>query len=220
MAKHPRNSSYISVRILLVFLLLSLCVNIYFIYSTWMGSIVTSVPDGDSLQLANGRRVRLLGIDAPERDQCMAVEAREKLRSLVMSKIVKLENTVTDDYGRTLANVTVENFTSRPLLNHIIVREGLAKYIYVRSPYSQALKEAMESARSSKLGIWSQDCRRTSPVGDCVIKGNTRDGEKVYHLPSCDNYDQVIIDESYGDSWFCSEKEAVTAGFRKASGCP
>lgn len=245
MPKHKKSSFFHSPSLLYAILIVSLILNGVFVIRLWSQNIVTSVPDGDSLQLADGRRVRLLGIDAPERDQCMAGEAREKLRSLVMSKIVKLEDTVTDDYGRILANVIVEDFPTwlghlrkqfywsdwligrigrinpvDPLLNHTLVSAGLAKYIYVRSPYSQVLKDAMESAKSNKLGIWSETCRRTSPINDCIIKGNTRDGEKVYHLPDCDNYDQVIIDQSYGDSWFCNEKEAISAGFRKASGCP
>lgn len=181
----------------------------------------------------------------------MANEARTRLSELALSKHVRLKNIVTDDYGRILANVILEDIGTwlgylryrffptvkkhlegsrtdsfqvdsfpDPLLNRMLVSEGLTKYIYVRSPYSQVLKDAMEIAKSNKLGIWSEKCRRTNPINDCVIKGNTRDSEKVYHLPSCDNYDQVIIDESYGDSWFCSENEAITAGFRKATGCP
>lgn len=219
MPKHKKSSFRYSLKLLNFILIFSLLLNGIFIVGKWQENIVTSVPDGDSLQLADGRRVRLLGIDAPERDQCMAVEAREKLRSLAMSKIVKLEDTVTDDYGRILANVIVEDFWTQPLLNRALVSAGLAKYIYVRSPYSQVLKDAMESAKSNKLGIWSETCRRISPINNCVIKGNTREGIKVYHLPDCDNYDQVIVDQSYGDSWFCTEKEAIAAGFRKATGC-
>lgn len=219
MLKHKKSSYLHSYKLLYLILIFSLFLNGVFIVREWQQNIVTSVPDGDSLQLADGRRVRLLGIDAPERDQCMATEAREKLRSLVMGKIVKLEDTVTDDYGRILANIIVEDFWTHPLLNRTLVSAGLAKYIYVQSPYSQVLKDSMESAKSNKLGIWSETCRQSSPINDCVIKGNTRDGKKVYHLPDCDNYDQVIVDQSYGDAWFCSEKEAIAAGFRKASGC-
>lgn len=219
MLKHKKSSYLHSYKLLYLILIFSLFLNGVFIVREWQQNIVTSVPDGDSLQLSDGRRVRLLGIDAPERNQCMATEAREKLRSLVMKKKVKLEDTMTDDYGRILANVIVEDFWTHPLLNRALVSAGLAKYIYVQSPYSQVLKDAMESAKSNKLGIWSETCRRINPINDCVIKGNTREGEKVYHLPSCDNYDQVIVDQSYGDSWFCSEKEAISAGFRKATGC-
>ena len=56
---------------------------------------------------------------------------------------------------------------------------------------------------------------------DCVIKGNINwEGEKIYHLPGCASYDRTKIDESRGERWFCSEEEAVAAGWRKAKNCP
>jgi endonuclease YncB( thermonuclease family) len=44
-----------------------------------------------------------MSIDALESGRCMADEAREKLRNLVLRKHVMLKDTVTDDYGRVLA---------------------------------------------------------------------------------------------------------------------
>lgn len=145
----------------------------------------------------------------------MAEEAREKLRSFALRKIVRLEDTVTDDYGRILANVSIDNI----LLNQVLVEEGLAKNSHVRSSRSDEIKAASDLARQEKRGIYSDTCRTSAPSADCLIKGNTRAGQKIYHLPTCYNYDQVIIDESFGDSWFCSEKEAQQAGFIRASGC-
>lgn len=58
--------------------------------------------------------------------------------------------------------------------------------------------------------------------GNCIIKGNigfnTR--EKIYHLPNCPYYLSTKIDERYGERWFCTEEEAVSAGWRKAYNCP
>lgn len=53
----------------------------------------------------------------------------------------------------------------------------------------------------------------------CNIKGNVRSGEKIYHLPSCRDYANVIIDTAFGDIWFCSQNDAIDAGFRKAGNC-
>lgn len=57
-----------------------------------------------------------------------------------------------------------------------------------------------------------------TPVPPCVIvKGNiSRSGEKIYHLPGQANYEQVKIDELKGEAFYCSEQEAIDAGFRKA----
>ena len=55
-----------------------------------------------------------------------------------------------------------------------------------------------------------------SPVS-CDIKGNiSMDGEKIYHVPGQEYYDATVIDESYGERWFCTEDEARAAGWRKA----
>lgn len=59
----------------------------------------------------------------------------------------------------------------------------------------------------------------SSPSG-CVIKGNiSSSGEKIYHLPGCGSYAKTSIDEARGERWFCTEEEAVSAGWRKAKNC-
>lgn len=53
---------------------------------------------------------------------------------------------------------------------------------------------------------------------DCNIKGNIsyNTGEKIYHLPEDQFYDVTEINEGKGEEWFCSEEEAVVAGFRRS----
>ena len=51
----------------------------------------------------------------------------------------------------------------------------------------------------------------------CVIKGNVNSaGERIYHLPGQRYYNATQIDESKGERWFCSEQEAIDAGWRRA----
>lgn len=59
------------------------------------------------------------------------------------------------------------------------------------------------------------------PVMDtdrCIIKGNisftTR--ERIYHVPGQAYYEETVINEAYGERWFCTEQEARDAGWRKA----
>ena len=189
--------------LLVVILLASLLLNVGFLISSWRAQVVISVPDGDSLQLRDGRRVRLLGIDAPEKGRCMAEEAREQLSYLARGKHVRLKDRVTDDYGRVLANV----FVGGKLIQAIMIRDGLAR------------GEPSAYARGKKLGIYSETCRKTAAPGGCAIKGNIREGKSVYYLPSCAYYDQVIVDESFGDQWFCNANEAQKAGFTVAESC-
>lgn len=54
---------------------------------------------------------------------------------------------------------------------------------------------------------------------DCDIKGNISysSGEKLYHLPSDRDYAEVIISKEDGERWFCSETEAINAGWQHAA---
>jgi micrococcal nuclease len=54
----------------------------------------------------------------------------------------------------------------------------------------------------------------SSPPGTCAIKGNISRNGRVYHLPSSASYTRTTIDESKGERWFCSEQEALAAGWR------
>ncbi|OGK12986.1 hypothetical protein A3C98_03275 [Candidatus Roizmanbacteria bacterium RIFCSPHIGHO2_02_FULL_37_15] len=65
--------------------------------------------DGDSFDLKDGRRIRLLSLDAPEKNRCFYPESRERLKSLILNKKVRLKDVLTDDYGRNLANVFAGN---------------------------------------------------------------------------------------------------------------
>jgi micrococcal nuclease len=125
---------------------------------------VARVIDGDTFELANGKKVRLLGVDAPERNQYFYDEAREKLKELVENKNVYLEADVTnsDSTGRLLRYVFVGN----TFVNLELVKQGFAN-VYIVSPnekYSSQLLEAEEFARKNKLGIWG----KFSEFSDCI----------------------------------------------------
>lgn len=217
---------------------ISLGLNILFSYILYEQSRVIAVPDGDSLDLKNGRRVRLLGVDAPEVGRCFSDQAKARLTERVLGRHVRVKNVVKDDYGRILAHVIIDapfgewmgylyarfilrkSFHPTAFINALMVEEGLAKYTSSTGTYGQWLKRVSEEAKSKKLGIYSAVCiQTTAPNESCSIKGNIRNGQKTYHLIGCDNYDQTVIDLSFGDQWFCTEEEAGGAGFQKASGC-
>jgi micrococcal nuclease len=125
--------------------------------------VVASVPDGDTLRCEDGRRVRLIGIDAPERGQGPAfAPSRDRLRALTpRGATVLLEADVTprDRYGRTLAWVWREDI----LVNERMVREGWA-VLYTGAPdvrYSDRIRAAQAAARDERAGLWASggfDC--------------------------------------------------------------
>lgn len=56
------------------------------------------------------------------------------------------------------------------------------------------------------------------PGSGCNVKGNVsiETGERIYHVPGQKYYRQTVISPRYGERWFCSEREAVAAGWRKS----
>ena len=208
--KLSKTGLFISVLVLIA----SLSVNLIQLNQRTENNRVVRVVDGDSFDLKDGRRIRLLSIDAPERDRCLYSEAREKLKNLILDKKVKLKNVVTDDYGRILADVFVNNTH----INKMMLLEGLTRFTYTGQDYAN-LKAINHNAKKLKIGIYSPLCRTISLDENCKIKANNNHGKKFYFTPDCRNYEQVIIDESYGDKWFCSENEALDAGFKKATNC-
>jgi micrococcal nuclease len=86
---------------------------------------VARVVDGDTIELTNGRRVRYIGINTPERDQPYYPEATALNRQLVEGKNVQMEFDLEtfDQYGRSLAYIWSEGV----LVNLEIVRLGYAK---------------------------------------------------------------------------------------------
>jgi micrococcal nuclease len=120
---------------------------------------VLSVHDGDTLTLADGRRVRLLQIDTPELGgECYSRAARTALLRLApVGSRIELEIDPrldrVDRYGRLLRYV----HRGRTNVNVELVREGAAApYFYdgARGRYASTLLAAAQSAKSAKRGLW------------------------------------------------------------------
>ena len=198
---------------------------------------VLEVIDGDTFKIKNNVRVRLLGIDTPEKGECYYNEARLVLKDLVEGRVVRLDKDITDKdrYERLLRYVILEKDGEDNLfVNDYLVRQGLALDIAYPpdNRYRDLLSSAGEEAKKERRGLWAAcdyeealDLREedSAPVDpDCVIKGNISEKGygKTYLIPGCDNYNRVKIDARKGEAYFCSEEEAINAGFRKATNCP
>ena len=208
--------------LLLLFLLIicSLSLNYFFYKYISSQNVVVEVVDGDTFQLAGGKRVRLMGVDVPEYDRCGGKEAKNRLSELILDKKVTLKEEVKEGYGRTLALVYADN----KFINEIMMREGWGRADYRKNSQREKLTKAFHLAQKEKLGIFSGLCREegSPPFSECNIKGNIDKNtyEKFYHLPGCSQYDEVVIEKDLGEGYFCTEEEAVSAGFKRASGCP
>lgn len=198
-------------------------------------AVVTTVIDGDTIIVEMGGvsfHVRYIGIDAPEMTGgLMAGESLAANRRLVEGKTVVMMRDLSeaDSFGRLLRYVMADGV----FVNRELVLLGLARAeSYPPDTSCNADFQSAEAlAREGNLGLWGLDmppadgtsqgagCSggcETPPAG-CRIKGNINSqGVKIYHLPGGDFYDQTVIEPEKGERWFCTEEEAVAAGWRRS----
>ncbi len=123
---------------------------------------VTYVYDGDTVKLANGEKVRYLGIDTPEMNynkppaQYLAEEAKAFNRKLVDGKIVRLEFDAQrrDKYHRLLAHVYVDGLS----INKKMIEEGYAKILIIppNEKYADEFLKLQRKARQEGRGVWAK----------------------------------------------------------------
>jgi endonuclease YncB( thermonuclease family) len=196
---------------------------------------VVSIVDGDTVDVTvegvGKFRIRLDGIDTPERGEPFYARAANFTRVLVFDKNVRAQGRDVDRYGRLVARLVASDGSD---LSAAIVQAGLA--CHYKEYSSDAILAASEtSARQGGMGFWATNAQKprctlrnvanTSPTrpiatssarvsgaSDANYHGNTR--SHVYHSPSCPNRSCPNCTRS-----FASEEEAKTAGYRPAGDC-
>lgn len=138
--------------LLLLFLLLSWTVAADRIEGT-----VIRVADGDTLTLAVAEdsavvtyRIRLHGIDAPEKKQPYGTEATAFLRAHTLNRTVRIDVTDTDRYGRLIGKVYRDSI----YLNKALVDTGLAWHYVQYACKDSDLAEAQSSAIRNARNLW------------------------------------------------------------------
>lgn len=127
--------------------------------------VAGSIHDGDTFRVSSGRqeiKVRLCGIDAPEKEQMLGIEAREHLRQLISQGTGQIILTTTDidQYGRTIAEafIPLANSEAEIHLNSQMVADGFA-YVYPQyvgsCPNAGPMRSAERSAKAQSKGVWS-----------------------------------------------------------------
>ena len=180
---------------------------------------VLRVIDGDTFETTDNQRIRVASAQAPELNRCGWEEAKTALEELILGKPLYIKVHFRDKFQRLVSLVYADNV----FINTAMLQGGYS-YFYGGSPGSgvtEQLSIATETARGEKKGIFSETCTQmiNKEEPSCNIKGNTRNGN-IYYVPKCGVYDNVEVQLYLGDRWFCSEKEAVKAGFRKPEQCP
>ena len=136
--------------------------------------VVARISDGDSLRCRDGRRIRLIGIDAPEQQQHPHGSQSQTalLQMAPPGTALKLEGDVApaDRYGRVLAYAWRESV----LVNEAMVQDGWAVQYTVppNVKYADRLGRAQKEARAQGRGLWSGRVFDCPPAdfrrGNCV----------------------------------------------------
>ena len=210
------------IKMLLAFSAISVCTG---------GSVADTVHviDGDTIRVGKVT-FRLHGIDAPEAGQkCNEAsggswpcgdEATRHLEDLIGSEIPLCEPRRTDDYDRVLAVCTAAGVD----VNRSMVLDG---YAWAFRRYAEDYVQDEEVASAAGMHIWQAVTQsaweyraakwevavQEAPDG-CPIKGNISDNGHIYHPPWSPWYARTKVSVDRGEHWFCSEREALDAGWR------
>jgi micrococcal nuclease len=128
--------------------------------------VVAHVTDGDTLRCADGRKVRLLLIDAPERDQGeFGGAARAALESLAppgAAVMLELDVERTDRYGRTLAYVYLPDGR---MANEQLARAGyVVPLVYPPNvQHVERMRAAVAAVREERRGLWATSAFECAP---------------------------------------------------------
>lgn len=121
---------------------------------------VVGVLDGDTVDVLDAdhskHRIRLAGIDAPEKRQPFGARAKQQLSDLVYDQQVQVEWRKLDRYGRVIGKIEFKSAD----VNLEMIRRGLAwwyrQYAREQSPEDRSIyAEAEEGARKKRQGLWS-----------------------------------------------------------------
>lgn len=186
------------------------------------------VIDGDTFDVG-GERIRLFGVDAPETGQPCVTEAgpidcgdwvATRIAARFGGQQTVCEGRERDRYDRLVASCTIGDAD----LGREIVSAGWARAFLF---YSEEYAADEKGAAIARRGIWSFDSidpatyrakriAAPAPTGPCTIKGNITENGHIYHMSHNRDYGRTRINLERGERWFCTEAEALAAGWRAA----
>jgi micrococcal nuclease len=121
---------------------------------------VVRVLDGDTIEVLEIRgeqripiRIRLDGIDCPEKAQAYGQRAKQATLELAGGKTVTVKPKEKDRYGRTIAEIELPD---GKILNHELVRMGLAWWYRKYAPGNTELEALEREAKERKAGLWAE----------------------------------------------------------------
>lgn len=116
---------------------------------------VVGITDGDTFTVINRDKlqlkVRIIGIDAPEKNQPFGNKAKQALSDLIYRKTIEIDVQYQEKWGRYAAKVYTPDGQDVALL---MLQAGMAWH-NANYDKTTAYKKAQETARGAKIGLWS-----------------------------------------------------------------
>jgi cold shock CspA family protein len=109
--------------------------------------------------------------------------------------------------------VATNHKRSKSTLPQLLTGIGILAAIVLAQNQFSRLFNRPSSLSSTPIAVNKPDVTQ-----NCNIKGNisVSTGDKLYHVVGMEDYEETKIDQSKGEKWFCSESEAIAAGWRRA----
>lgn len=202
---------------------LILFVSLAFAEDSLHGKVV-GIADGDTITLRSNDstyRIRLHGIDAPEKQQPFGTASKKFLSNLIFGESVEVSVKGRDKYDRVIGTILYADKN----INRDLVHQGYAWWYRKYAPNDEVLAKLESQARAKKRGLW----RDSNPIAPwqwrrgarndlrqtIAIVGNRR--SHIYHCSNCPDFYRISKENR---RLFNSESDAIRAGFRKAKNCP
>lgn len=115
---------------------------------------VVSVLDGDTIEVLHNKhpeRIRLNGIDCPEKGQAYGQRAKQAMSALAFGKEVTVQTHGHDKYSRTIGDVILPDWAN---VNHELVKQGWCWWYRKYAPGDTMLEKLEADAREVKAGLW------------------------------------------------------------------
>jgi len=160
-------------------------------------TLISEVIDGDTVETADGVRIRLLGINTPEINEDYYQEAKDEMKKLVLNRTVLLVKDVQDKdkYDRDLRYAYVDGM----FVNAYMVEHGYAKTLSIEpnTKFSEKLALIEREAIDKGVGIWGIEKRNACVVLGCEEGTNyvASKNSKVYHDCSCSKVSRMRFNE-------------------------
>ena len=178
-------------------------------------AVCTQVVDGDTIYLDNGKKVRFVGVNTPERGAEGYIASKNFVQKLCLNKEIGLDiddSKHSDKYGRTLAVVIVDGKN----LNEMLLKEGLAEIMYMPPsefyPYDWANGDTHVADTHSSSSSSSSDTSSSSGSGSYV--GNSNSGK--FHVSSCSSVSKMSENNKV---FFSSREDAINQGYVPCKRC-